>query len=167
MGVSQSNNEQTGNGRPPKNWAALKPELLVENFEVSRDCWCKAFGFEIAYQRPDEKFAYLERPEGAQIMICQRHATGKWELGDMAPPLGQGVMFQIHVSNIDELHQDILAHGLELYDGVRDAQDLENPREIWRKTGDCESGAKELFVLDPNGYLLMFSQELGQRPLND
>lgn len=160
-------NKQSSDGRPPKNWAALKPELLVENFEISRDCWCHAFGFKIAYQRPLEKFAYLERPEGAQVMISQRHANGKWELGDMRSPLGQGVMFQISVTNFDELHQSILAHGLELYDGVRDGQDLENPREIWRKLGDREGGAKELFVLDPNGYLIMFSQELGERPLQN
>lgn len=153
------------NGQPPKNWAALTPELLVEDFQISHDCWCHAFGFEIAYQRADEKFAYLERPEGAQIMISQRHTNGKWELGDMRHPLGQGVMFQINVSNIDELHQNILAHGLALYDGARDAQDLENPREVWRKHGDREGGARELFVLDPNGYLIMFSQSLGERPL--
>ncbi|MEW7007672.1 VOC family protein [Lentilitoribacter sp. EG35] len=158
-------NGQSNNGQPPKNWAALKPELLVEDFEISRDCWCNAFGFRIAYQRPDEKFAYLERPEGAQIMISQRHHNGKWKLGDMAHPLGQGVMFQINVSNFEELHQNILAHGLTLYDGARDEQDMKNPREIWRNLGDRDGGSKELFVLDPNGYLIMFSQEIGERPL--
>ncbi len=42
------------------------------------------------YQRPAECFAYLERADGAQVMLCQRH--GRFETGPMQPPLGQGAM---------------------------------------------------------------------------
>jgi hypothetical protein len=31
----------------------------------------EAPGFEIAHQRPEQKFVYLERPEGAQIMLAE------------------------------------------------------------------------------------------------
>ena len=65
-------------GRPPKGgFAKLVSELLVEDLQESLYFWREALGFEIAYQRPEEKFAYLERPEGAQIMLCQRSEHGK------------------------------------------------------------------------------------------
>jgi hypothetical protein len=39
------------------------------------------------------------------------------------------------------------------------------PREVWRRYGDREGGKQEIFVLDPNGYLVMMAQDLGERPL--
>jgi predicted enzyme related to lactoylglutathione lyase len=160
--------QQPGLGKPPsKGWAALTPELLVENYDVSLKFWCEVLGFSLAYQRPSEKFAYLERTEGAQIMISQRHDNGKWELGPMEPPFGQGVMFQIAVDDIQPMIKRINEHGHAFYNGGRDQQELQNPREVWRQHGDREGGALELFVLDPNGYLIMCSQSLGQRDLSD
>jgi hypothetical protein len=60
-------------GSPPKTgWAKLVTELLVSDIAASLAFWRDRLGFEIAYQRPERAFAYLERPEGAQIMLCQR-----------------------------------------------------------------------------------------------
>ena len=39
------------------------------------------------------------------------------------------------------------------------------PREVWRRTGDCESGQREVFVQDPDGYLLTVAENIGRRPL--
>ena len=39
-------------------------------------------------------------------------------------------------------------------------------REIWRRTGDVESGQREVFVQDPDGYLLMLAQNIGTRPIS-
>jgi hypothetical protein len=51
-----------GYGRLPKGgFAKLVSELLVEDLGESLYFWREALGFEIAYQRPEEKFAYLER----------------------------------------------------------------------------------------------------------
>src|SRR5260221_3192397 len=66
-------------GSPPKGgFAKLVSELLVEDLYESLYFWREALGFEIAYQRPEEKFAYLERTEGEQIMLCER-SEGRWE----------------------------------------------------------------------------------------
>ncbi len=35
--------------------------------------------------------------------------------------------------------------------------------ESWRETGMTLSGAREFLVQDPDGYLLRFSQDLGER----
>jgi hypothetical protein len=55
-------------------------------------------GFEIAYQRPEDGFVYLERPEGAQIMLCPR--SGNWETAALERPHGRGVKFQVYVDRI-------------------------------------------------------------------
>lgn len=157
------------NGAPPKSgFAALKPELLVRDFEKSLSHWCDIFGFDIAYQRPNEKFAYLERKEGAQIMLSQRHDDQKWEMGKMELPFGQGVMFQIEVESVEPIiaamdNQNRAHYAIPHLDG--EGNSFPNPREVWRDLGDRQGGSKEYFALDPDGYLIMFSQSLGYRPL--
>ena len=142
-------------GRPPKGgFAKLVSELLVADLGESLYFWREALGFEIAYQRPEEKFAYLERPEGAQIMLCER-SEGRWETAPMEKPYGRGVMFQVHLSSIDPIIDRLKELLLPIYDG---------PREVWRRYGDREGGKREVFVLDPNGYLIMLAEDLGERP---
>lgn len=92
MGVPQAEDpaveraRSSGGGAPPASgWAALVPELLVNDLTASLAFWCGPLGFRIAYDRPAAGFAYLER-EGAQLMLCRRN--GRWETGDMRQPLG-------------------------------------------------------------------------------
>jgi catechol 2,3-dioxygenase-like lactoylglutathione lyase family enzyme len=142
-------------GRPPRGgFARLVPELLVSDISKSLAFWRNALGFTIAYQRPEEGFAYLERPEGAQIMLCQR--SGNWETGALELPFGRGAMLQIFVDDVDAIAATLANLRLPLYAG---------PREVWRRYGDREGGKREIFVLDPNGYLVMLAHDLGERPL--
>jgi catechol 2,3-dioxygenase-like lactoylglutathione lyase family enzyme len=83
-------------GCPPKGgFAKLVSELLVEDLCESLYFWREALGFEIAYQRPEQKFAFLERPEGAQIMLCER-SGGRWETA----PIGQAIRTWCYVPNL-------------------------------------------------------------------
>jgi catechol 2,3-dioxygenase-like lactoylglutathione lyase family enzyme len=143
-------------GRPPKGgFAKLVSELLVEDLGESLYFWCEVLGFEIAYQRPDQKFVYLQRAEGAQVMLCQR-SEGRWETAPMEKPYGRGVMFQIYISSIDPIINRLKDLQVPIYAG---------PREVWRRYGDREGGRREVIVLDPNGYLVMSAEDLGERPL--
>lgn len=108
----------------------------------------------VAYERPAEAFAYLERPEGAQIMLSQR--TGNWETAPLDQPYGRGAMFQVYVASIDPVQRSLEAAGWPLYAG---------PREVWREVGDRQAGQREIFVLDPDGYLVMVAHNLVGRPL--
>ena len=82
-----------GLGRPPKTgWAKLVPELLVSDIAASLKFWRDRLGFAIAYQRPEQAFAYLERPEGAQIMLCQR--CGNWETAPLTDPTAAASCFR-------------------------------------------------------------------------
>jgi catechol 2,3-dioxygenase-like lactoylglutathione lyase family enzyme len=129
-------------------------ELHVSNLDKSLEFWLEVLGFEVAYRRPSEKFVYLERPEGAQVMLCQRH--GRFETGPLERPLGQGIMLQVYVGSIDQILSRLTSRNWPIYLG---------PRAIWRSTGDQESGQCEVFVQDPDGYLIMIAHSLGKRPI--
>lgn len=163
-------NDISKNGEPPKSgFSALKPELLVSDYQKSLHHWCEIFGFKIAYQRPEEKFAYLERDEGAQIMLSERHDDQKWETDALELPFGRGVMFQIDVQSVEPIIKAMESQNLTHYDIPHldnDGNRFTNPREVWRDLGDRQGGGLEYFALDPDGYLIMFSQSLGYRPLS-
>ena len=143
-------------GGPPKSgWAKLAPELHVNDIEASLGFWRGVLGFEIAYQRPEEKFVYLEHPEGHQIMLCQRH--GRWETGPLERPFGRGAMFQLYFASLEPVLVAVSAHGWPIYHELR---------EIWRRAGDQETGQREFFLQDPDGYLIMVAQNLGERSIS-
>ena len=131
-------------------------ELHVNDLNASLAFWKDIIGFEIAYSRQEESFVYLEHPEGQQIMLCQRH--GRFETGPMEHPLGQGARFQIYFQSIDSIMTNLIAQNWPIYLG---------PREIWRRTGDRESGQREVFVQDPDGYLLMLAHNIGERAVGN
>lgn len=142
-------------GRPPRSgWARMVVELHVNDLNASLSFWRGIVGFETAFDRPEEQFAYLEHPEGHQIMLCQRH--GRFETGPLEYPLGQGAMLQIYLADIAPVLSALGATSWPTYLG---------PREVWRRTGAHESGQREVFVQDPDGYLLMVAENIGRRPL--
>jgi len=100
------------------------------------------------------KNGLLEHAEGQQVMLCQRH--GRFETGSMQSPLGQGVIFQIYFRDITSILSALRACDWPIYLG---------PHEVWRKVGDREAGQQEVFVQDPDGYLLMLAQNIGERAL--
>jgi len=142
-------------GAPPKSgWAKMVSELHVENLDASLAFWRDILGFEIAFQRPAERFVYLEHPEGHQIMLCEKN--GRFETGPLDPPLGRGVMLQLYFASIDRVLAAVTARKWPVYMA---------PREIWRRVGDREEGQREFFVQDPDGYLIMVAEILGERSL--
>lgn len=143
-----------GDWPPRHGWSPLVTELHVHDIAASLSVWCDLLGFGIAYQRAEEKFAYLQRDEGGQIMLCQRN--GRFETGPMRPPLGQGAMFQVAVDALDPVLSRLSVAGWPLYQPAREA---------WRRAGGVETGHREAFVQDPDGYLLMLWRHIGQRPI--
>lgn len=141
------------NGAPPATgWARLAPELLVTNLEASLAFWNGLLGFRRAYAR--DGFVYLERSEGAQIMLSER--DGSHETGPLETPFGRGVMLQIYVDDVAAIDNALSSAGWSTYAPLN---------EVWRRWGDREGGQRELFVQDPDGYLLMVAQHIGERPL--
>src|SRR3990170_3870552 len=65
-----------------------------------------------------------------------------------------GAMFQLYVDDLDAVLERLAARALTIYLG---------PREIWRAVGALEFGQREVFVQDPDGYLVMVAQNIGTR----
>ena len=61
----------------------MVPELLVTDFDASLAFWRDILGFAVAYARLAERFAYLERSEGATNLIAER--IDAIELGPVPP----------------------------------------------------------------------------------
>jgi catechol 2,3-dioxygenase-like lactoylglutathione lyase family enzyme len=129
----------------------LIPELIVFNFQKSLDFYIKILGFKIEYDRPEKKFAMLSFEEN-QLMINERNNS--WETGILEYPLGRGVNFQIKVNNIASLIALLKENNYKMY---------EEPQENWYRKNDKEVGSREFLVQDPDGYLLRFAQDLGER----
>ncbi|EPU9477419.1 bleomycin resistance protein [Vibrio vulnificus] len=134
-------------------WNPMVPELSVSNFANSIDFYCKIIGFKIRNQRKEPDFAYLEL-EQIQIMLEQIHDEAL-VTGELLWPLGRGVNFQIELSDIAQVYERVKASNITLFRELK---------ETWYDVGECLSGQKEFLVQDPDGYLLRFSQYLGEKP---
>lgn len=131
----------------------MVPELDVSDLQASLRFWCGLLGFEVAYDRPAARFAYLVR-DRIQIMLCERN--GNWEVGELSPPFGRGVNFQMTVSTLTPILGALELAKWPLF---------RPPNDAWYRTGDREGGQREFLVQDPDGYLLRFAQDIGTRPL--
>jgi catechol 2,3-dioxygenase-like lactoylglutathione lyase family enzyme len=129
--------------------AKLVPELLVSDFAASRDFYVRVIGFAVRYDRPAEKFAYLDL-DGAELMIEQE--TDFWLTAPREKPYGRGINLQIEVANLDGIVARLLAASIPLFRPVEDA---------WYRAGDHYSGNRQFLVQDPDGYLLRMFQDLG------
>lgn len=142
------------NGSPPAPWAALIAEFMVTDFDRTRAFWTGPLGFLVAFQRPAQRLACLQHPDGAQVMFYER--DGDWETGPMEPPFGRGAIIQIFVRDAGAAARAVSAAGLPFFVA---------PREKWRDWGDRLGGQREFLVQDPDGYLVMVAQRIGERPL--
>lgn len=135
----------------------LIPEFAVRSLSTSLPFYEAVLGFRIVYKRPEEGFAFLDL-DGAQLMLDQ---IGKGrDFDDFSPTdrLGLGVNLQIGVS----------AERLEMLRAMLDqtTTPLHVPLEDkWYRKGMHMVGNRQFVVADPDGYLLRFAADLGQREL--
>lgn len=132
----------------------LMAEMMVTDYPASLAFWTGVLGFGVAFERPAQRLGCLVHPDGAQVMIYQR--DGDWETGPMEAPFGRGMVVQIYVAHVDAVAARVVAAGLLFYVA---------PRERWRDWGDRQGGQREFLVQDPDGYLVMVVQRIGERPL--
>ncbi len=137
---------------PASGFAALVPELGVADITASLRFWCGPLGFQVAYDRPAARFAYLTRGP-LQVMLCQ--LNGSWETAALERPFGRGMNLQMAVSKAAPLLAALESAGWPLF---------EVPAEAWYRVGENETGQLEFLVQDPDGYLLRFAEPLGMRP---
>lgn len=130
------------------------PELAVSNLENSLKFY-KTAGFKIEYDRPENKFAFISLGE-IQFMLQELSNNDKWELAPLTYPFGNGINFQLEVNNLDEIYSNLKNSNYKI------AFDIE---ENWYRQNDKLLGNKEFLVQDPDGYLLRFSEDLGEKEI--
>lgn len=123
---------------------SLIPELSVSNINQSKEFYLN-LGFNIKYERPENKFCFLELEEN-QIMIEQINEN--WSVGTLEYPYGRGINISMAIKDIDKMYNDLKAKKVKFF------QDLEI--HDYRVESEI-SYDKEFLIQDPDGYLLRFN----------
>ena len=134
------------------NWNNITPELSVTNLENSLNFY-KTAGFKLEYDRPENKFAFISLGE-IQFMPQEIAENDKWDIAPLSYPFGNGVNFQLEVANLDEIYNNFKNSNYKI------AFDVE---ENWYRQDDKLLGNKEFLIQDTDGYLLRFSEDLGEK----
>jgi catechol 2,3-dioxygenase-like lactoylglutathione lyase family enzyme len=129
-------------------------EIMVTDYARSLAFWTELLGFTPAFTRPAQKLACLVHPDGAQMMLYE--LDGDWQTGPLETPFGRGAVLQVYVADVLAIHARLTTAGHPFYVPLR---------EKWRDWGDRQGGQREFLVQDPDGYLVMVAQRLGERPL--
>ena len=128
------------------------PELSVTNLENSLKFY-KTIGFKIEYDRPENKFAFVSLGE-IQFMLQEISNNDKWQLAPLRYPFGNGINFQLEVDNVDKIYSNLKENNYNI------TFDIE---ENWYRQDEKLLGNKEFLVQDIDGYLLRFSEDLGEK----
>lgn len=131
----------------------LIPELYVANFQKSLDFYKNILGFTLEYQRINPLFAFLSY-QGSQLMIQEDDNDEEWHNRKPEYPYGRGLNFQIKTDDVQKIIDSLQDNNYLLKRGVKDS---------WYKENETLHGCREILVMDPSGYLLRFSQGLGQK----
>lgn len=136
----------------------LVPELDVSDIDRSLAFYTDICGFTVLFTRPEERFAYLDL-DGVHLLLEEAAGPGRrFSTAPLERPYGRGVNFQIAVRDVDVLCARAEAA----------ACDMPIPmEERWYRTGGVLSGNRQFVVADPDGYLLRFFSDLGERSVTD
>lgn len=132
-------------------WNKIIPELSVSNLENSLKFYQTA-GFKIEYERPENKFVFISLGE-IQFMLQELSNDDKWSVGKISYPFGNGINFQLEVTNLEKIYNN-------LKENYKITFDIE---ENWYRQNNKLLGNKEFLIQDPDGYLLRFSEDLGEK----
>ena len=130
---------------------SLLPELYITDFETSLHFYIDILGFKLEYQRDNPKFGFLSY-QGSQLMI-QELVLGERELEKLEQPFGRGINFQIETSSVQSIVDSLTKNNYPIKRGIKDS---------WYRENNILHGCQEILVTDPDGYLLRFSEDLGE-----
>ena len=130
------------------------PELSVSNLANSLKFY-KTAGFKIEYERPENKFVFLSLGK-IQFMLQEISDKDKWQIAPITYPFGNGINFQLEVSNLDEIYNNFKNSNYKIIFDIE---------ENWYRQDDKLLGNIEFLIQDPDGYLLRFSEDLGEKEI--
>ena len=130
------------------------PELSVTNLENSLNFY-KTAGFKVEYDRPENKFAFISLGK-IQFMLQEMADNNKWDVAPLSYPFGNGINFQLEVENLDEIYNSFKNSNYKIIFDIE---------ENWYRQDNKLLGNKEFLIQDPDGYLLRFSEDLGEKEI--
>lgn len=128
------------------------PELSVTNLENSLKFY-KTIGFKIEYDRPENKFVFISLGK-IQFMLQEIFNNDKWNIMELTYPFGNGINFQLEVNNVNEIYKNLKDNNYKITFEIE---------ENWYRQGNRLLGNKEFLIQDPDGYLLRFFEDLGEK----
>ena len=135
---------------------SLIPELVVSDLSKSRDFYEGLLGFKVEYERPENNFVFLSYA-GSQLMIEQKDdLPSPWVTAELRYPLGRGVNFCIDCPDVVKIQEKLIKAGYPVRLPVEDK---------WYRCGEALVGERHILVMDPDGYLLRFAQDLEEKPI--
>ena len=78
------------------------------------------------------------------------------DVSPLSYPFGNGINFQLEVENLDEIYISFKNSDYKI------TFDIE---ENWYRQDSKLLGNKEFLIQDPDGYLLRFSEDLGEKEI--
>lgn len=135
-------------------WNKIIPELSVTNLSKSLEFYQTA-GFKVEYDRPENKFAFISLGE-IQFMLQEIKPDDKWQVAPLSYPFGNGINFQLDVEDVEKIYQKFQNNNYKI---------AFNMEENWYRQDNKLLGNKEFLIQDPDGYLLRFSEDLGEKEI--
>lgn len=133
----------------------LIPELSVSDIDKSLKFYTEILDFKIEYKRKVPKFVFLSFL-GSQIML--EEVNNNWNVGKLEHPFGRGINLQIEVDDIKPVLDSLKKNKYKIKFGLKDN---------WYEKNGILLGCREFLVMDPDGYLLRFSQNIGTKKLKN
>lgn len=123
---------------------SLIPELSVSNIEISKKFYL-ALGFQIKYERKEDKFCFLELEEN-QIMI--EEINNNWNTGTLEYPFGRGINISMTVTDVSALYNYLQKQQIKIFRELKTDE---------YRVEDIIYKDQEFLIQDPDGYLLRFT----------
>lgn len=129
---------------PIMKFNSLIPELSVSNIEISKKFYL-ALGFQIKYERKENKFCFLELEEN-QIMI--EEINNNWNTGTLEYPFGRGINISMTVTDVSALYNYLQKQQIKIFRELKTDE---------YRVEDIIYKDQEFLIQDPDGYLLRFT----------
>ncbi len=136
----------------------LIPELLVTDIKKSKHFYIDILGFEMMYERTESGFVFLQLKDDIQIMLNQLSEDDDWQTGELSHPFGRGINISMEVSDVEEIYNRIVSKRYKIFIEMQDNYYRQN---------DVMLGNREFLIMDPDGYLLRFNQDIGEYKLGE
>ena len=132
----------------------LIPEITVTSIIESLSFYSDVLVFEKTYEGEDKDFSFISFY--CYQLLIHENSNESWNKYDLEYPFGRGVNFSIETDYIDKLVSNLEKANISLLCPLE---------ERWYKKDDMEHGEKHFIVMDPDGYILRFMQDLGQKTI--